>query len=158
MTEAEVNRQSQADTAQPSLEVFSLYLQTIEKVSDRRSALNTWMITVLNAVIAVDFAVPKLVQAPSHMPRHVEALVAPVSGVLTSLVWMALLNSYSQLNRAKFMVIQDLERALGLDLFQREQVYYRTLRRRGLSGLERRIPLAYLIVCIVLLADRLYFL
>ena len=64
----------------------------------------------------------------------------PAAGALVCLAWAALLASYRQLNRAKFEVLQELERDLPMPLFAREQVIYRAERQRSLARVERWIP------------------
>jgi hypothetical protein len=42
-----------ADTKDPKLALFELYLATAEKVSDRRAQANAWMLSVNSAIVAL---------------------------------------------------------------------------------------------------------
>src|SRR5262249_59089505 len=42
-----------ADSKEPKLALFELYLSTAEKVSDRRAQANSWMLSVNSAIVAL---------------------------------------------------------------------------------------------------------
>ncbi len=62
-----------------------------------------------------------------------------------------LLTSYRKLNRAKFEVLMEIEEALPLSLFTREQELYHRYRRRALSYLETLIPGCFILLYIAML-------
>lgn len=129
--------------------LYITYLQTMEKVSDRRAALNAWMITLLNAVVALDISLPKISAA---LPAN--EFVVPLMGILTCEVWRLLLGSFSTLNAAKFKVIFDLEQRLGIHPFRVEQNYYKELGRTGFARLERKVPFVFITMFVVILGGR----
>ena len=122
-----------ADEIDPKLKVFELYLATAEKVSDRRAAANAWMLSVNSAIVALYgyLAADKLsVPVPQ---KGVWLWAIPAAGAIVSVAWAVLLTSYRQLNRAKFGVLQEMEKDLPSQPFTRERELYGRDRRRPLS-------------------------
>jgi hypothetical protein len=74
------------------------------------------------------------------------ALAIPAAGAIVSVAWAVLLTSYRQLNRAKFGVLQEMEKDLPSQPFARERVLYKSDRRRSLSQIETAIPLCFLLL------------
>ena len=113
-----------ADEIDPKLKVFELYLATAEKVSDRRAAANAWMLSVNSAIVALYgyLAADKLsVPVPQ---KGVWLWAIPAAGAIVSVAWTILLTSYRQLNRAKFGVLQEMEKDLPSQPFARERELY----------------------------------
>lgn len=148
-----VREEGKSDHSVPLFDLYALYLQTIEKVSDRRSALNTWMISLLNAMIALDAVIAKL---STEATRGIDQLLVPLAGVVTTLTWLALLNSYKSLNGAKFKVLFALEDAMGADVFRLEQKHYKETRRKGFTTLEKYVPIIFLAIFLLFLGARIF--
>ena len=123
--------------------LYQLYLATAEKVSDRRTQANTWMLSV-NSALATLFGVLDIRAAAvvGEEQRGVWFWVIPVAGILVCIAWASLLTSYSRLNAAKFDVLQELEKELSFPLFTREQEIYKAQSkpRRGLATIEHWVP------------------
>ena len=67
----------------------------------------------------------------------------PAAGVIVSIAWGFLLTSYRQLNRAKFEVLEEIEKDLVFPVFDRERASYERYRRRPLSSIETLIPACF---------------
>ncbi len=142
-----------SDAKDPKLKLFELYLATAEKVSDRRAQANAWMLSVNGAVVGLyGYLQADKAAVVGAAQKAVWLWAIPAAGALVCLAWAALLASYRQLNRAKFEVLQELERDLPASLFTREQVIYRAERRRSLSRVERWIPGCFALLYIAMLA------
>ncbi len=141
-----------ADDIEHKLAVFELYLATAEKVSDRRAAANAWMLSVNSAIVALYgyLAADKL--SVSVPQKGVWLWAIPAAGAIVSVAWAVLLTSYRQLNRAKFGVLQEMEKDLPAQPFTRERALYQRDRRRPLSQIETAIPLCYLLLYAVIFA------
>ena len=101
--------------------LYKLYLATAEKVSDRRAAANTWMLSVNSAIVGF-YGYLAAGKTPRGDPgRGIWLLAIPAAGILVCLAWAALLASYSKLNAAKFKVLQEIEEGLPFPVFRREQ-------------------------------------
>jgi hypothetical protein len=144
-----------AEGKDPRLALIELYLATAEKVSDRRAAANAWMLSVNSAIVALYgyLAADKL--AVPAAQKSVWLWAIPAAGAIVSAAWMVLLTSYRQLNRAKFGVLQELEKDLPAQPFARERVLYSRERRRSLSTIETAIPLCFLALYAAILAAAL---
>jgi hypothetical protein len=144
-----------AEGKDPRLALFELYLATAEKVSDRRAAANAWMLSVNSAIVALYgyLAADKL--AVPAAQKSVWLWAIPAAGAIVAAAWTVLLTSYRQLNRAKFGVLQELEKDLPAQPFARERVLYSRERRQSLSSIETAIPLCFLVLYAAILAAAL---
>ena len=146
------------DDPQQRLELYRLYLATAERVSDRRAAANTWMLSVNTAVIGL-YGYLGGDRAPvPPADRWLWFLAVPAVGLLLCLAWAALLASYRKLNAAKFRVLQELESELPFPVFTREQEIYKTSNRKQFASVEAWIPILFtalytLILCFRLLSE-----
>jgi hypothetical protein len=135
----------------PNFALYELYLGTAEKVSDRRAAANSWMLSVNSALVALY----GFLQADKHTVddrQKVVWLVAiPAAGLIVCVAWRALLESYRRLNGAKFEVLQELEKAFTTQPFTREQAAYHKHRRKGLATIERSIPACFFLLNLAIL-------
>ena len=76
----------------------------------------------------------------------------PAAGAIVSVAWVGLLASYRQLNRAKFGVLQEMEKDLPAQPFARERALYGRDRRRSLSQIEMAIPPCFLVLYAAIIA------
>jgi hypothetical protein len=93
------------DAADLNLELYKLYLETAEKVSERRADANTWMLSVNSAIVALYGYLSEAGASVGDFEKSVWLWAIPVAGILVCLAWATLLSSYSALNRAKFTVL-----------------------------------------------------
>jgi hypothetical protein len=129
--------------------MFEVYLATAEKVSDRRAQANSWMLSVNSAIVALygylqadNMAVPQ---------KMIWLWAIPAAGVIVCIAWSALLKSYRELNRAKFVVLAELEADLAASPTTRERQIYKEHGRRSLSRIESSIPACFVALYIVML-------
>ena len=96
---------------------YQLYIESVEKISDRRQNANNYFITintVLISFLGVLFQA-KLLENISW----VKSLVSFV-GIIICVVFWFLLRSYKQINTGKFKVIHEIEQKLPLGLYDYE--------------------------------------
>jgi hypothetical protein len=141
-----------ADTKDPRLALFELYLATAEKVSDRRAQANSWMLSVNSAIIALYGYLQADKMAVGATQKMVWLWAIPAAGAIVCLAWVALLTSYRKLNRAKFAVLTEIEADLPIPPFTREREAYRRDRRRSLSTVERLIPGCFVLLYAIMLS------
>jgi len=94
----------------PSAEVLDLYKLSVEmadRISARRGQANQFYLTLQSSLLGVP-AIFGLLGGSSLDP--VRATLIAVIGALTSITWWLQLRSYRDLNRAKFDVINKIER------------------------------------------------
>ena len=96
------------------LEQYKLFVETADRVSERRTSANNYLLTV-NA-----FLVTLCGLAASLADNKTSLFVVVAAGVLVCITWLVLIRSYRNLNTAKFKVIHELEEHLPAALFDRE--------------------------------------
>lgn len=97
-------------------ELYKLAVESADRVTERRGTANSYYLTVQTAFIAV------LAVAVPHTAKSSvwQTGVAAAAGVTLSACWWLQLRSYRQLNAAKFVVINDMEKRLPVAIFGRE--------------------------------------
>jgi len=96
---------------------YQLYVENMEKISDRRQNANNYFITI-NTVLISFMGV--LLQAKIFEAiTWIKSLVALV-GIIICVVFWFLLRSYKQLNAGKFKVIHEIEQRLPIALYDYE--------------------------------------
>jgi hypothetical protein len=125
------------------LEQYKMYVESAEKVSDRRSNLNTFYLSLTTTVAGV------IGYLKANEIDNSEYLVIgiSISAILICIYWVNLLENYRKLNSGKFKVIHEIEKELPLNLFKYEweklgkgndpKLY------KKLSNVEKVIPLIF---------------
>jgi len=131
------------------LEQYKLYVDTADRVSQRRTSANNYLLTV-NAFLVTLYGLAS--SSPSNQAWY---FVVPIAGILVCIAWFALISSYRNLNTAKFMVIHELEQRLPAALFDHE--WELCERGRGivykpLTHIEQSIPFIFMALYIILAA------
>ena len=130
------------------LEQYKLYVESSQKVTDRRITTGNYLLTV-NSFLLTVFGV-----ASSQHLGGVWLAIVPVAGLLVSFTWYSLVVFYRNLGAGKYRVVHQLESFLPVAPFLSE---WRSAhdekgrRRTGVTHLERVIPLAFAAVYVVLL-------
>ncbi|MCC7195798.1 MAG: hypothetical protein IT356_09605 [Gemmatimonadaceae bacterium] len=121
-------------------EQYKLYVESAEKISERRVSANNYLLTV-NAFLVTLYT---LLAASAYGGGW--AILVPVAGVLVALTWYQIITSYRNLNTVKFKVIHELEREMPAALYEYE--WHMAEEGRGkayhpLSHLERWVPMVF---------------
>jgi hypothetical protein len=132
-------------------EQYKMYVESIEKISDRRQNANNYFITINTALITlIGLSMQYKILTDYGWLKAVVAMV----GLLICVIFWFLIRSYKQLNTGKFKVVHEIEEFLPLALFKHEwellgkgkknEVYY------PFSHVELLIPWAFGIIYLVL--------
>lgn len=128
-------------------EQYKLYVESAEKISERRVSANNYLLTV-NAFLVT---LHGLVAASRYHSSW--TILVPIAGFLVSLTWHRVITSYHDMNTVKFKVIHELEQHMPAALYEYEwekahgvrgKVYY------PVSHLERWIPIIFMILYVLL--------
>ncbi len=130
------------------LEQYKLYVQTAENVSEKRQTANKYFLS-LNSFLLV------LSGYLTTLKFEVWHLIIAIAGIIICLLWIFNLQSYRQLNSAKYKVIHNMEKRLPIKLFDDEW----TLLDRGknkktyfkLSVIEQGVPIIFTILYWIIL-------
>lgn len=122
-------------------EQYKLYVESAEKISERRVVANNYLLTV-NAFLVTLYG---LVAASRF--NTVWTILVPVAGFFVALTWHRIITSYRDLNTVKFKVIHELERCMPAALYRYE--WHLAEEGRGkayhpLSHLERWVPFIFM--------------
>lgn len=98
-------------------EQYKLYVESIEKTSDRRQHANNYFITINTALISL-IGLSFQIKIFENL-AGVKAVLAFV-GIIICIVFWYLIRSYKQLNTGKFDVIHKIEEHLPLALYKYE--------------------------------------
>ncbi len=96
---------------------YHLYVESMEKISDRRQNANNYFITI-NTVLISFIGVLFQVKIFETIP-WVKSMIALV-GIIICVIFWFLLRSYKQLNTGKFKVIHEIEQKMPLALYDYE--------------------------------------
>lgn len=131
-----------------------LFVETSQKVSERRQQSNNFLLT-LNSTLVTLF-----VALLSSFGHHRWNVSIPITGLLVCLIWHSLVDSYKDLNTAKFAVIHEIESQLPVALFRHEWYVCGHNRKKTdkpiedtyvpLTHLERWIPLMFAVLYVCL--------
>ena len=95
------------------LELYKLAVEMADRVSSRRTAANSFFLTVNTALVTVVgiFTADLSGRAPSPgISASASVLASALAGIVLSATWFLLLRSYRDLNSAKFAVINQIEK------------------------------------------------
>ena len=134
------------------IEQYKIYLESIEKISDRRQSANKFFLTintVLISIIGLSF------QNDFLKDILFFKLFITFSGILFCIIFWFLIRAYKQLNTGKFEVLHKIESKLPLVIYEYEwevleegknkKVYY------PFSHIELLIPWLFGVIYFVLL-------
>lgn len=97
-------------------EQYKLYIESIEKISDRRDSANKYFITINSSI----FVLAGLVIQYTHENKKLFLIGLCVLGLFISVIFWYLINSYKQLNTGKFTMVHKIEQKLPLKLYKDE--------------------------------------
>jgi hypothetical protein len=126
------------------LEQYKLYVEMMDKVTERRGQTNVFYISLLSGLLAL---LSLLVGKDNNLfsgDRNILLLILAILGICLCYVWYTNINSYKQLNSLKFKVIQEMESHLPFCCYKREWEILSENKKnkyRRLSRVEKFVPL-----------------
>lgn len=130
------------------LEIYKLHVQLADRVSQRREAANQRYAGLLTALTAFVGALFKF----GNRDEFTDIILSIIGtlGVLLSISWCIVINSYRQLNSGKFQTLHDLEKELPYPFFKREwDLLHKGKDRRRywkLTVVETYLPLIFSLI------------
>ena len=109
---------SKADTPPPAtvLELYKLYVEMADRISQRRQSANNYFLTINTALISLVIAAlvySRFIKGMSHDVTLGVLIGVSLVGVANCWAWRALIMSYKSMNGAKFKVIHAMEKIIG---------------------------------------------
>ena len=118
---------------------YRMFVESAERISERRNHLNTFFIALHSLFVS----------GLSLFKSEIFAYIIPICvfGCILAFLWWYMLCNYRALNKAKFAIIQEIEKKLPLNLYATEWSLYKTKKHRmnlsrylSFSRLEMVLP------------------
>lgn len=119
------------------LTIYRDYVASADSISARRTAANSFFVTINTALLGV--------RGYFDVKSDETVIVLAIVGILISLVWYRMIESYKTLNGSKFRVIQMMERQLPLAPYTAEEYVQKSSPKahRALSSVEAYVPMLF---------------
>jgi hypothetical protein len=128
-----------------TLEQYKTLAAMIAKTTEWRQKTNEFYLTINSVLISIAtflFGVFNTIAVPG----------IALFGVLLAVIWKQSLTSYSKLNKARFKVLQELEKKeFEYPMFKMEQDYYKQDQRKGSTSIEKWVPVLFAIAYVIIL-------
>ncbi|MBW1650421.1 MAG: hypothetical protein JRJ44_07060 [Deltaproteobacteria bacterium] len=135
------------------LEIYKLYVNTAEKISDRRQSANSFFLSVNTAIMAVIGYILGLTNGEATKGFYWWLILITLAGIIICYAWFRLIQSYKQMNLGKFSVIHNIEKLLPISPFIAE---WKALGEGKdskkyllFTKVEQKVPWAFLLMHIV---------
>ena len=113
------NKSSDNISSSDVIDLYKIYLESIDKTADRRQNANSFFLTINTGLLAIiGFLFQKDV-ATELKPLY---LLLPIAGILAGFFWLKLVISYRQLNKGKFTILNMIEEILPLAVYKAEWI------------------------------------
>ena len=121
------------------LEQYKLFVETSQHTSDKRQNANNYLLTLNSSLVTL------FVVFLSTFGQHWWNVLIPATGLIVCSIWYSLVDSYKDLNTAKFDVIHELEEQLPVALFRHEWwVSGHNRKKKDKSVEDKYVPLTHL--------------
>jgi hypothetical protein len=138
------------------IEQYKKYLDMADKISDRRSAANTFFLTVNTGLISAFGIVNLTGQKSSNMLL----ITGSFAAILLSYSWYRLIRAYRDLSTAKFKVVHEIENYLPIRPFDAEwEAVGRGQDKRlywPFTHIERFVPWIFIFVYAIVILFSIY--
>ena len=130
---------------------YKLYVELMDRVSQRRENTNKFYITLLAALFTINASNTGWVNHP---------ILPSVLGIIFCVIWLIHIRSFRLLNQSKFKVIHEMEQQLPYPCFDREWQFIQAQERKSsyvlLSQIEQMIPVFMGLLFITFLVFKFY--
>jgi len=130
------------------LEQYKLYVESAEKVSDRRQSANNYFLTLNSVLVAFSGYLTSFTFQIWH-------IIIAVAGICISFLWLLTLKSCRNLNSGKFKIIHSLEKKLPAKLFKDEWDCLEKGENKKtylkLSVVEQGVPIIFFVLYILII-------
>jgi hypothetical protein len=132
------------DSAEQLIRQYELMVNSSLQVTVWRQGANNFFLAVNSALLA--FA------TYLYSISVITGILIGIVGVAITILWYSTIGYYRSLNKAKFLVIQEIEKQLPVTMFKNEEDHFSTEKRKIATSIESKIPILFAISYIVLIA------
>lgn len=137
------------------LEQYRKYLEMADAISNRRSAANTFFLSVNTALIS-GFGLLNLVGENASGRLLV---IGSIAAILLSYSWYRLIRAYRDLSTAKFKVVHEIEAMLPIRPFEAEwEAVGRGTDRKlywPFTHIEKYVPWIFILLYLIIIYDKI---
>ena len=135
------------------IEQYKLFVELMDRVTQRRLNTNTFFLTANTALIAAlsGLSTSHLISSQNFLLID---LLTAFAGILLCVEWWGVIISYTQLNNGKFTIIHQIETRLPLSMFKAE---WKALGNGGknelykpITRIEKLIPAVFIFLYLAL--------
>jgi hypothetical protein len=101
------------------LEQYKLYVEMADKISSRRSAANTFFLS-LNTLLITAVGILSRLGSSFVSFNLLWVVIASIAGILFCWTWHSIIRSYCQLNWGKYKIIHMMEKRLPGAMYEAE--------------------------------------
>lgn len=123
------------------LEQYKLFVETEERLVSRRQEENRFFLSISALIVTVLGVLLK--QGISDQEASVGIVLLSGAGLGLCFAWYSIIDSYKDLNRAKFVVIDQFEAQLPARMFGEEWEAAEELKYEPFTVLEKRVPFIF---------------
>lgn len=123
--------------------LFDSFVESADRVSARRAQANSFFLTVNTLLVTAAGTVWELSDASTNW-------FIALGGILFSIVWWAMIDSFRTLNSAKYAVINEIETRLPIAAYRAEWALLKG-RHKPLTTIEVAVPFAFMLLYAVAL-------
>lgn len=95
------------------LEQYKIYVEMADRISNRRATANSYFLSINSAILA-------FIGYITSKGDDTYLWLLALAGITLSFFWHALINSYKNLNTAKWLVVHEIEKRLPISPYAAE--------------------------------------
>jgi len=99
------------------LEIYKIYLQMADKISDRRQSANSFFLAINTVIVS---SISYISISNTAYSSNLFYIFVSIAGMVICYYWYRLIRSYKDLNSGKFKVIHQIESYLPLSPYDTE--------------------------------------
>ena len=122
-------------------EQYKLLVETASGITHNRQSANSFYLTINSFLLGA----ASLIKNEQH-----SVLLICIIGVIASVLWFYQIQSYKNINSAKFKVIQHMEKNLPVSVFTEEETVYKQKKHIELTSIEKLVPAVFVILYLAL--------
>lgn len=126
------------------IEQYKLLLSTSESLIERRQKLTTTYISIFSVLLPIISTMLSL----SYFYLYAGAMIISVIAIVLCISWRATIISYGKSNRAKFAILEEMERKMPAAMFASEWYALGSITKKykSFTSRETAIPLLFIFV------------
>jgi hypothetical protein len=125
------------------LEQYKLYVDGLEKLIARRLTMNAFFISINTILLGGAVVTSKIKDVVSVPIALAGGIAMALTGIMVSLVWKRLLQTYGVISKAKFDILHAIEERLPAKPFLDENKLLEERKYKSSSATEGLLPILF---------------